>query len=334
MLRLGSAEICGWCSALGSLRIRAPAFVVILAAWTVGCSRGEQERERAAPVRVGYIPIADCGQLMVADHLALFAREGIRVELVSLPGGARILEAMNAGSVHIGFTNLLSLLLARSQGLDYVSITGGPFEDSTHTEHAILVRGTGIRSVAELRGRRIALNTRRNIDELMVRQLLARNGVDSSDVEFLEIPFPRMLPVLEAGQVDASAAIEPFVTAGRLNPRLRVLSYNYVALQPSTQISTYVAHRQWLAANREAARRFVRAIEAATDSIAANPALLRAALAQFTSLPDSILRVVTLPAFTKEMDRRSLLQLLELARQHGFTAAPDSTAIAASYSWP
>jgi NitT/TauT family transport system substrate-binding protein len=295
--------------------------------------RGAAGDSEKTPLRVGYIPIADAGQLMVAVHLGLFARESLSVELVSLPGGARIIEAMNAGDISIGFSNLFSLLLARAQGLDYVGISGGPFEDSSHAEHAILVRKGTISSIDALKGKRIALNTRNNIDELMMRALLAQHGIDSLAVKFIEVPFPRMLSVLEAGDIDAAAAIEPFVTAGRANPRLTVLSYNYIAIQPTTAISTYVAHDSWVKANRQVAARFVRALDAATDSIAANPAILRAALARFTTLPDSILQRVVLPGFSKTIDSIALARLDQMGRRLGLLSGYDSVTRNALYSW-
>jgi ABC-type nitrate/sulfonate/bicarbonate transport system substrate-binding protein len=42
------------------------------------------------------------------------------------------LEALSANSVDIGFSNVVSLILAKAAGIDIVAITGGPIEDKTH----------------------------------------------------------------------------------------------------------------------------------------------------------------------------------------------------------
>jgi NitT/TauT family transport system substrate-binding protein len=87
------------------------------------------DSKKSNTLKVGYIPIADCAQLYVAMEKGYFIDENLNIELLNLPGGAKILEALAGNSVDIGYSNVVSLILARDSGLDFVSLTGGPIED-------------------------------------------------------------------------------------------------------------------------------------------------------------------------------------------------------------
>lgn len=288
--------------------------LIVLAVTTTVVMFLQSCRKPAEKVRVGYIPIADCSQLFVAIENGYFRDEGLEVEPVSLPGGSKILEALGSNSLEIGFSNLASLVLAHDAGLPFVAFTGGPAEDAQHKEHAIMLKqGSGIKRVPDLAGKRIALNTRKNIDELMITLLLRKHGLGPDQVSFVEVPFPRMINVLQAGDVDAAAAIEPFVTFGSKQGNV-VLSYNYLEIQPMTDISSFVATTNWLERNPGVAVRFRRALQKATDFANSHESETKAILSKYTRLDHEQLKDVTLPFFTNSVSEERLNELI--ARMH------------------
>lgn len=294
-------------------------FVCLLAICCASCSKTEAPATPiATKLRVGYIPIADCAQLFVAQDRGYFQAEGLAIELMPMAGGAKILEALQGGSVDVGFSNVVSLALAKDAGLPFVAITGGPLEDRQHIEHAILIAtDSHISDLKDLRGKRLALNTRKNIDDLMVTELLRMHGIAPSSVNYAEIPFPRMLDVLRARQVDAVAAIEPFVTAGIRSGQARVLSYNYLAVQPETLISVYVIQQQTLI-NSDVAARFARAIQKASTYANTHTEEVRALIGKYSHLDISRIRDVPLPLYTQTVNPKDLQTLLDVMRRRGW----------------
>jgi len=275
------------------------------------------DKPQSQSICVGYIPIADCAQLYAALDLGYFTEQGLDVELISMAGGAKILEALTSGSVDVAFSNVVSLLLARSAGLPFVAVTGGPVEDKEHVEHAILVRkDSNLARPKDLEGKTIALNTRKNIDELFVRRYLTHHQVDLDKVTFVEVPFPRMESVLLAGKIDAIAAIEPFVTFAKQHGQVSVLGYNYVELEERIQISSYNVHEDWLSANPVAAQGFCNALAKATDYILAHDKETRELVSKHTKLDDAQVQQITLPTFSKTLPRdelqRRIQELVEL----------------------
>ncbi|MBD0368510.1 MAG: ABC transporter substrate-binding protein, partial [Flavisolibacter sp.] len=86
---------------------------------------------------------------------------------------------------------------------DLVAITGGPVEDTGHIENGIFVRAnSGIQKPADLAGKKVAVNVRKNIIELITLEYLERQNINLNTVEIIEIPFPKMLEGLVKGDVD------------------------------------------------------------------------------------------------------------------------------------
>ena len=71
------------------------------------------------------------------------------------------------------------------------------------------------------------------MNELCMRAVFEREGVDASKIKFLEVPFPEMTDALQKGRVDAISAVEPFVTQARAAGARDPLSY-FAGLEPKT----------------------------------------------------------------------------------------------------
>jgi len=272
-------------------------------------------------VRVGCIPIADCATLYVGLEKGFFKDQALDIELISLAGGAKILEALAARSIDIGFSNVVSLIQARASGLNFVALTGGPIEDVNHKEHAILVRkDSSIKAPKDLAGKTIALNTRKNIDDLFVREYLEKNNVDPNKVKFVEIPFPNMEAALLSGDIDAIATNEPYVTFALLHGKSKVLDYNYIALEPKVEISTYVVSEDWLQKNPAIADKFLRAFSKSTDYILTHESEVRTIIAKYTKLDQTQAQQITLPTFGKRLTTLALQKMIDDLYKRGWIA--------------
>ena len=295
-------------------RLTVFALIVILGITLSICCARKPEK-----LKIGYIPIADCAQLYVGLEKEFFEQEGLEIELISMAGGAKILEALAAGSVDIGFSNVVSLIQAKASGLKFIALTGGPIEDINHKEHAILIRkDSPIKSPKDLEGKTIALNTRKNIDDLFVREYLEKNNVNPDKVNFVEIPFPNMESVLFSGEVDAVASIEPFVTFALLHGESKVLDYNYVALEPKVEISAYVVSEGWLQKNRAIGDRFIRAFNKATDYALTHESEVRTIITKYTKLDQAQAQQITLPTFGKNLTVTELQKMADKLYKRGW----------------
>jgi NitT/TauT family transport system substrate-binding protein len=264
---------------------------------------------QANMIRVGYIPIADCAQLYVAIDAGLFAKRGLSVTALPLAGGARILEALGSGDLDVGFSNYPSVMLAVNAGLPYRVFAGGATEDLQHEVHALLVTSeSSITSPQQLRGKTIAVNTRSNINELMLIYYLRQNGISENDVRLVEIPFPEMLNALSTGAIDAAAAIEPYVSKGTVSMgSMRILARYTMEVQPKLAIAGWASTSKWLSENPEIETKFEEALAEADELIKSQPAVLLTAMGKYTKIDQADLQTVQFPLYSVNTDR-ALLQ--------------------------
>lgn len=272
-------------------------------------------------IRLGFIPVGDCLQLFVAQDLGLFAEEGLAVEATPFKGGSLIAMAVEAGELDAGWSNTVSLAQALDRGFDFAVIAPGAFEIAPgHRSHSLLVRAdSAISTVADLRGKTVAINTLGNINEVAMAALAAQNGIDRHDIRLVEIPFPQMIPSLESGAVDAVLVLEPFVTLGASGGRTRVLEPAALkAFGDRFLIASWFSTRRWINAHPETAEAFRRAMLKASAAIARDPARARAILTSHTGLDAELAQAITLPAFEPDILDADVQPLIDQTARFGF----------------
>jgi NitT/TauT family transport system substrate-binding protein len=290
-----------------------------------------------AKLQVGYLPIAECAHLYVAITKKYFEEEGLDVELRPMKGGANILPALQTGNLDVGFSNVVSLALLNSRlpvkDPEYLlSLFGGTYERPGFNNHALLTRpGSGIKVTDFARpGLRVALNTQRNVEELMLRRFLRKRGIKTTQLVTLQLGFPEMLQALDKGAVDVVSEVEPFIQPAIRSGRATLLAKQYEEVSRQTLVATYVVSRAWLEGHPSEARRFRRAMDKANTFIRNNKAETRQIIGSFTRIAAADLAVMGLPAFESRADEKSLADIITAMKEEGFiTNLPSAKAMIA-----
>ena len=116
-----------------------------------------------------------------------------------------------------------------------VSSTADP---ETDFSAVVVPGGSDIQSVADLEGRRVAVNNLKNIGEVTIRKGIEDAGGDGSNVEFVELPFPEMPAAVAGGNVDAAWVVEPFVTVAT-GQGARAVFYPFAEPIEDLTVATY-----------------------------------------------------------------------------------------------
>src|SRR6185436_20835883 len=184
----------------------------------------------------------------------------------------------------------------------------------------VLVKGDGpIKTPKDLEGKTIAGNALKGVCEIVIRAALNKLGVDNSKVKFVAIPFPAMRAALNAGQVDAICAPEPFMTQGLTIDGDRILLAPGPTLGKYWPNGTYVAREQWAKDNPALYKGFHDAMAESLAYTQAHPEAVRARLPAGT--PN-----IRLPVWSSLIDRRQLVQLAKYAKEFGaITTLPNLT---------
>lgn len=184
---------------------RAVLSVSIVAA-TVGASYGQEK-----VVRIGY---QKYGKLVLLKSKGSLEEKlksvGAKVVWTEFPSGPPLLEALNVGAIDFGNTGEAPPIFAQAAGapIQYVA-----YEPPAPKGEAILVpKDSPIKSVADLKGKKVALNKGSNVHYLLVKAL-EKAGVKYSEIEPVFLAPADARAAFERGAVDAWVIWDPFQAA-------------------------------------------------------------------------------------------------------------------------
>src|SRR3981081_2177466 len=146
---------------------------------------------------------------------------GYKVVWTEFPSGPPLLEALNVGALDFGNTGEAPPIFAQAAGapIQYVA-----YEPPAPKGEAILVpKDSKLASVADLRGKKVALNKGSNVHYLLVKAL-EKAGVKYSEVEPVFLAPADARAAFERGAVDAWVIWDPFQAAAEIAIHARTLA--------------------------------------------------------------------------------------------------------------
>jgi sulfonate transport system substrate-binding protein len=168
---------------------------------------------------------------------------GFKVEWKEFPSGPPLLEALNAGSIDFGHTGESPPIFAQAAGIPFVYVAHEP---AAPKGEAILVpKNSPIKTLADLKGKKIALNKGANVHYLLVKAL-EKAGVKYSEIETAFLAPADGRAAFERGAVDAWVIWDPFQAAAEVASGARTLA-DGTGIAPNYQF--YLAGQKFISAN-------------------------------------------------------------------------------------
>ncbi|GID93712.1 ABC transporter substrate-binding protein [Amorphoplanes digitatis] len=312
-----------------SRRIQALALAVTAVLLAGACGTDDNGSTSASgntKVKIGVIPIVDVAPIYLGLKQGFFTAEGLDVTLETAQGGAAIVPGVVSGQYQFGFSNTTSLLLAESKGLPLkvvssgVASTGAPGKDFG----AVVVKdGSPIKTAADLAGKRVAVNTLKNINTTTINKVVRDAGADPSTIKYVELAFPDIVPAIAKGDVDAGQLVEPFLTIATGQGDRQVVS-NYAGTDPDLTVAMYFTSQDYAKKDPEAVAGFTAAMARSMEYATSHPDEARAALNTYTKIDRKVQQELILPRWPAAIDRDSVQLLADLAKQDGLiTEQPD-----------
>lgn len=219
-------------------------------------------------IRVGYLhTVAVDGQIWTGVDRGSFAKQGLELELRQFNTGLEIFQALIGGSLDVLATGaVLSNFPARGQGKVFL------INDIEVATAQLWVRpDQGIRSFADLRGKRIATATGTTAHVFLDRALRA-NKIDPKEVELVNQSMPAAVTAFVSGAVPAVALWVPFnVTARDKVPGSIMLADASAYYPQAAIIGGWAAANDYYEPNQETLAKLIRGWAEANDYIMANP---------------------------------------------------------------
>ncbi|MFD7389634.1 ABC transporter substrate-binding protein [Streptomyces sp. NPDC059852] len=304
---------------------------LLLVATACGSSGDEPSKNggssgEVTTVKVGLIPIVDVAPLYLGQKKGFFEKQGLRLEFTTAQGGAAIVPGVASGQFQFGFSNVTSLMVAQSNGVPVRAVANGIASTGKEGEDfgALMVKkGSPLKSPKELEGRKVAINTLKNINETAVRASVRDAGGDPDEVEFVELPFDQMPAALDKGQIDAAMVVEPATATIRNQDGVEIAS-PLVDVAPDLTVALYFTSARYAERNPGIVKKFQKATARSLAYADAHPDEAREIITTYTKIPADVLAKVTLPKWPAEPDRASIETLMKLGRSDGlFKNPPD-----------
>lgn len=181
------------------------------------------------------------------------AAKNIRVEWVGpFPNHAPSIQAVVGGSADFGFWG--STTPAFAAMLAGAPIVFAGFDIYSPRSTAIIVKKTsGIQSVADLAGRKVAVN-RSGLGEFLLIAALEKHHIDRDKVEFVYLNPPDAAPAFAQGRVDAWSMWSPAVDISRYSNDAKDIFNEGRDLDFLVDYSSLVTRRKFTEENSELVR--------------------------------------------------------------------------------
>jgi sulfonate transport system substrate-binding protein len=226
--------------------------VVLCAAALVSPSASAQQPVK---IRIGWstmpghlIPV-----LYLKPEILKHYGKSYTVEPILFRGSSPQITAMAAGEIEMGAFAALPLVLAANNARIDLKVVADIIQDGLdgfHSETFLVTKASGIKTVADLKGKRIGTNAIGSASDTAIRAMLKKNGlIDKRDYTVVEATFPNIPPMLEEGKIDLGTVVQPASRILLEGGKFNVLFRSKDALGPS-QLVFLAARTDFLEKNR------------------------------------------------------------------------------------
>ena len=193
----------------------------LVALFAAAVSFGAITQAQADTLRIGYQKYGTLVLLKARGSLEKrLAEQGVQVQWTEFPGGPQLLEGLNVGSIDFGVTGETPPVFAQAAGADLLYVAHEP--PAPNSEAILVPKDSPIKSVADLKGKKVVLNKGSNVHYLLVRAL-EDAGLKYTDIQTVFLPPADARAAFERGAVDAWVIWDPYQAAAEQQLQARTL---------------------------------------------------------------------------------------------------------------
>jgi len=247
----------------------------------VGASYGQDKT-----VRIGY---QKYGKLVLLKSRGTLEEKlkplGYKVVWTEFPSGPPLLEASNVGAIDFGVTGETPPIFAQAAGAPLVYLAYDP--PAPQGEAILIPKDSPLKSVADLKGKKVVLNKGSNVHNLLVKAL-EKAGVKYTDIQPVYLAPSDALAAFSSGSVDAWVIWDPYEAAAEASTGARVLADGSGIV---ANYQFYFTSKSFLAHDAKAVDVVLEALNEADDWAKNNIEAVAAQLSPSVGLPASVLAV-------------------------------------------
>jgi NitT/TauT family transport system substrate-binding protein len=213
------------------------------------------------------------------------ARQGLHVTIEPIASSQAVIADQLKGQVDVSAGSYIPYIAAQAAGASFRVLAEASML-RPDTRVLVTTAHSSIVTVAQLVGKKIAVNGTNSIGTLLIGVLLSDHGISPAKVRLITDPqgFPAMPARLQEGAWAAAFLAEPYITFAGEQYGGRILADLDQGSAVNFPIDGYVATTAWTQKYPKTAAAFVRAIRAGQLLADTDSAAVQAAIARYDNL--------------------------------------------------
>ncbi|MEU1880818.1 ABC transporter substrate-binding protein [Streptosporangium sp. NPDC020072] len=305
-----------------TLRRLLTAFSLLL---LVGCTVPDPAataRLEKPDITIGVMPIPDVAGLYLAKRAGIFTREGFRsVQLEMVQGAALAIPVMLSGRMDASIINYVTAVTSVAQKTADLRFLCDAYQATSKTFMVMVRPDSPIKSVADLKGKTIAVPTTHSIATLTTTEILRVNGLKQDDVSWVEIPLPNMSAALRSGSIDGAWMTEPFISAAGIKDGAVALADTAAGPTADFPIAGWGTTARWVQDNPRTAAALRRVLEEG-QRLAADRKAVTNILPTYTAISPADAQIITLGTYPRSLRPERVQRVPDLMQEMGYLPDP------------
>ena len=237
---------------------------------------------QAQTLRVPYVSLSPtAGPLWIAHEAGYFKKNNVSAELLYIPGGSTIIQAIVSGDIRVANMAPPSAIGAWAKGFDLTLIASG-VDQLLET----VVTGPGIKSIADLKNKKIGVSRYGSLTDLALREALRHYKLNpDKDVTILQTGGEATrFAALTTGAIDgAMLSGDKKVQAEKMGFHVAIDLSQLPIYYP---VNGVITSKKFVAGNREVARNFLKGWVEGIKAFKTDKELSIKVLAQYLKIND------------------------------------------------
>jgi NitT/TauT family transport system substrate-binding protein len=219
---------------------------------------------RAQEIAVGTIGASSDSPFFIADKRGYFKEEGLAVKFIRFDSAAKAMAPLGTGELLVasGATSA-ALYNAVKRGVGLRIVADKAKNPPGYGFEAIMLRKDlhdegKIKTVADLKGRKIAVSAAGNSEDFLVDYAMRKAGMTIKDVDPVYLGFPQHVAAFTNKGIDASLTVEPSISSiEKVGQAVRFLGVDQ--FYPNFETAVVFYSEKFIKERPEDAKKFMRA---------------------------------------------------------------------------
>ncbi|GAA0414070.1 ABC transporter substrate-binding protein [Microbispora corallina] len=304
---------------------RRSAIGLVVALTLTGCGGANTSTESGTgnglektTLTVGVLPIADVAALFIAQQRGFFKAEGLTVNPQIVASTVVAIPKLVSGAVDITLGNYFSVLSAQEKQMAKFRILADTFQAKPDVFDIVVKGDSPIKSVKDLKGKKISVASLNSIGTLAVDSTLRVNGLDPKDVQYVPMAFPDAPGKLAAGQTDAAWLTEPFLTGVQKDMGARKIADTMTGAMADFPIAGWTTTDSVLQKYPKTMAAFQRAIVKAQQIADSDREAVEKVLPSYTKITPEAASVITLGSYPSSLNPTRIQRVADIMLEYGY----------------